>query len=73
MPCGAQCPIGLQASWILATSRDKILKGPEQGDPWPWPQLTAATYGRRHGEIYTLGAGTGIGKTSAWLQVGAEI
>ena len=50
-----------------------ILKGPVLGEPWPWPQLTRSTFGRRRGEIYTLGAGTGIGKTSAWLQVGADI
>ena len=52
---------------------DSILEGPQMGEPWPWPSLTAATFGRRPGEIYTLGAGTGIGKTSTWLQVGAEI
>jgi len=50
-----------------------ILKGPAQGAPWPWQSLTKATFGRRPGEIYTLGAGTGIGKTSTWLQVGSEI
>jgi twinkle protein len=53
--------------------RDDILKGPVLGEPWPWKALTQSTFGRRRGEIYTLGAGTGIGKTSAWLQVGAEI
>ena len=52
---------------------DKIREGPIHGEPWPWPQLTLSTFGRRPGEIYTLGAGTGIGKTSTWLQVGAEI
>lgn len=50
-----------------------IMKGPTLGDPWPWEGLTKATFGRRPGEIFTLGAGTGIGKTSTWLQVGAEI
>lgn len=50
-----------------------IQKGPTQGEPWPWPELTRATFGRRPGEIYTLGAGTGIGKTSTYLQVGAEV
>lgn len=50
-----------------------ILKGPEPGEPWPWPSLTRCTFGRRLGEIYTLGAGTGIGKTSLYAQVAAEI
>lgn len=41
---------------------------PTWGLPWPWPTLTQATYGRRHGEVYTLGAGTGIGKTDVFTQ-----
>lgn len=52
---------------------DKIKAGPIAGEPWPWPALTVSTFGRRPGEIYTLGAGTGIGKTSTWIQVAAEI
>jgi len=33
------------------------------GLPWFSPALTEYTYGRRLGEVYALGAGTGIGKT----------
>lgn len=48
-------------------SRDKLRAAaavrPVTGAPWPFPQLTALTYGRRPGEIYTFGAGVGIGKT----------
>ena len=36
------------------------------GMPWHDPRLTALTYGKRYGEVYTFGAGTGIGKTD-WL------
>lgn len=36
------------------------------GIPWPWTFMTEWTYGRRYGEVYTFGAGTGIGK-SDWL------
>jgi hypothetical protein len=34
----------------------------EIGGEWPWPTLTAATYGRRRKELYGFGAGTGVGK-----------
>lgn len=33
------------------------------GIPWPWPELTKWTYGRRGGEVITVGGGTGIGKS----------
>lgn len=36
---------------------------PTMGLPWPWPSLTELTYGRRRGEIYGIGGGTGIGKS----------
>ena len=32
-------------------------------NPWPWPELTEYTYGRRFGEIIGIGAGTSVGKT----------
>lgn len=35
----------------------------EQGFPWYFDGLTTATFGRRLGEIYAFGAGTGVGKT----------
>lgn len=40
-----------------------ILSRPEYGVAWPWPTLTKATYGIHPNKIYTIGAGSGIGKT----------
>jgi twinkle protein len=45
------------------------LKPIEMGLSWPWPALTEATYGQREGEVYTYGAGTGVGKTDVLTQV----
>jgi len=53
----------------IADLEEDILRGPDEGLPWPWESLTAATYGRRLGEIYMLGAGTGVGKTDVFTQV----
>lgn len=39
-----------------------------QGRPWFLPTLDEATYGRRDGEIYAFGAGTGVGKTDLFTQ-----
>lgn len=47
---------------ILEEIRKPIL----MGLPWWLPRLTDATYGRRYGELYGFGAGTGVGKTD-WL------
>lgn len=41
----------------------------EVGLSWPWPGLTEATYGIREAEVYTLGAGTGMGKSEIWKEV----
>lgn len=38
------------------------------GYPWFLPSLTEATFGRRDGEVYGLGAGTGVGKTDWFTQ-----
>lgn len=40
----------------------------EMGLPWCFPTLTRETYGRRWGEVYGLGAGTGVGKTDVFTQ-----
>jgi twinkle protein len=47
----------------LADLRERILAPPEQGLPWWDERLTELTYGRRLGETYAFGAGTGVGKT----------
>lgn len=41
----------------------EVMKPVEWGAPWPYETLTRLTYGRREGETYFLGAGTGVGKT----------
>lgn len=41
----------------------EALKPVEMGLPWFIPKLTELTFGRRWGEVYGLGAGTGVGKT----------
>lgn len=47
---------------------EEVLADPVEGLPWFCKQLTKHTYGRRNGEIYALGAGTGIGKTDFLTQ-----
>lgn len=39
-----------------------------QGLPWFLGGLTELTFGRRYGEVYGFGAGTGIGKTDLFTQ-----
>ena len=56
----------------FADVRERALKKPPEGLPWPWPQLTKLTYGRRYGEVYALGAGTGVGKTDVFTQIIAQ-
>lgn len=47
---------------------DEVQKPIEMGFPWFLPTLTKHTYGRRLGEVYTIGAGTGVGKTDLLTQ-----
>lgn len=49
--------------------REQVLNGPKLGVPWPWESMTKQTYGRRNGEIITVAAGVGIGKTTFLLQI----
>lgn len=44
---------------------EDAMKAPVEGLPW-WDDRFGDTYGRRHGELYALGAGTGVGKTD-WV------
>ncbi len=48
---------------------EQVLRPVVKGIPWPWPSLTEFTYGRRPGEVYMLGAGTGVGKTDVFTQI----
>lgn len=52
----------------LSSLRDSILTPVAEGRPWIYDTLTKATYGRRDGELYFIGAGSGIGKTDFFLQ-----
>jgi twinkle protein len=52
----------------LADIRERILTPPEMGLPWWLESLSKVTYGRRLGETYAFGAGTGIGKTDFLTQ-----
>jgi twinkle protein len=47
----------------LLSLREKVFSKVEMGLPWYLDELTEWTYGRRLGEVYCLGAGTGVGKT----------
>jgi len=69
----------IQAIWNARTYRpdglvsiDEIMEEAEKpiewGLPWCFDFLTNATYGRRWGELYALGAGTGVGKTDFFTQ-----
>lgn len=47
---------------------EQALKPIEVGLPWIYPKLTDISYGRRYGEIVTVGAGVAIGKTDFVMQ-----
>jgi twinkle protein len=47
---------------------DEVMKPVEVGLPWFLETLTNWTIGRRPGDVYVFGAGTGIGKTDFFTQ-----
>lgn len=47
---------------------DEALIEPLVGDKWCFPSMNEWTYGRRPGEVYGFGAGTGVGKTDLFTQ-----
>ena len=47
---------------------EELSKPVEWGLSWFLPTLTDYTYGRRCGEVYGFGAGTGVGKTDLFTQ-----
>lgn len=47
---------------------EKLNQPIEQGLPWFLEEMTKLTFGRRYGELYGFGAGTGIGKTDFLTQ-----
>lgn len=52
----------------MMTLKEQVKERPTQGLTWPFESLTKLTYGIRTGEIYSFGAGTGIGKTDLFTQ-----
>ena len=52
----------------LKDIRAELDKPVEWGLPWFLKTLNDKTYGRRYGEVYCLGAGTGVGKTDFLTQ-----
>ncbi|WP_109798699.1 toprim domain-containing protein [Novosphingobium meiothermophilum] len=53
----------------VSSLREKAIRPPEYGLPFPFPTLTKATYGIRRGELYGYGAGVGSGKTTLFKQL----
>lgn len=51
---------------------EEARKPPVYGLAWPWPFLTEWTFGRRYGEVYSFGAGTGVGKSDLLNTVVAQ-
>lgn len=47
----------------IVTVDDIVVKKPEIGLSWPWKQLTGLTYGIQPKSVYTIGGGSGQGKT----------
>jgi DNA helicase/primase-like protein/Toprim domain-containing protein/DnaB helicase-like protein len=52
----------------LSTLKEKVFSRAVQGAPWFLEEMNALTYGRRTGEIYIFGAGTGVGKTDFLME-----
>jgi twinkle protein len=61
-------PYSPEGIFTLSDIREQVLAPVELGRPWFLPALTKLTYGRRDGEVYYIGAGTGIGKTDWFTQ-----
>jgi twinkle protein len=50
---------------------DRVMADVAVGRPYPWDGPTAATFGRRLGDVIGLGAGSGCGKTdvfTSWIE-----
>lgn len=58
-------PEGIVDMWEL---KEAVRERPQHGLSWPFDALTKLTFGIRTGELYALGAGTGIGKTDFFTQ-----
>lgn len=58
-------PDGIRSIEDLAEEAEKDIP---RGTPWFITRLDELTFGRRPGEIYAFGAGTGVGKTDLFTQ-----
>lgn len=54
--------------FTLSDIKEEVLAPVEMGRPWFLDKLTSYTFGRRIGEVYYFGAGTGVGKTDFFTQ-----
>lgn len=57
----------------IASLVDDAAADLEIGKDWPWATLTDATYGRRRGELYGFGGGTGCGKSTIFKQIAHHV
>jgi len=57
----------------IASIVDDAVADIEVGKDWPWATLSAATYGRRRGELYGFGGGTGCGKSTLFKQIARHV
>ena len=55
----------------LSSLKEDVLRPVDTGLPWIFDELTNWTWGRRPGETYFFGAGTGVGKTDIFTQQAA--
>ncbi len=58
---------------LMSDLKDEAMKRPQWGLSWPFETLTGHTFGIRTGEIVTLGAGAGIGKTDFFAQTAKHL
>jgi twinkle protein len=52
----------------FSSQLEAVKKTPAMGLSIPWPSLSKVTFGLRRGELWAFGAGTGIGKTTLFVQ-----
>ena len=61
-------PYQPEGIYTLSDIKDEVLAPVAMGKPWFLDSLTKLTFGRREGEVYYFGAGTGVGKTDFFTQ-----
>jgi twinkle protein len=61
-------PYQPEGIFTLDDIEDEVMAPVEMGKAWFLDTLTDLTFGRRDGEVYYFGAGTGVGKTDLFTQ-----